>query len=183
MLAVVAILALVIGIALPNLGVRSRRVMEDAAKQLAASLEFARQRSVMTGVPHRVVVDLEEGSYWLEWLVSEAEAIGEEDLEETPVYDLGDWQQVPMAPPSDAERRYRALPGELGQATLLRETIRIDAIETSGGFLERGLVNIAFERDGTSESAEIVLADESDQRVRLQIAPLADRVRIIHDEA
>jgi hypothetical protein len=28
-----------------------------------------------------------------------------------------------------------------------------------------------------------VLADESDQRVRLQIAPLADRVRIIHDEA
>ena len=156
--------------------------MEDEAKQLAASLEFARQRSVMTGVPHRVVVDVEEGGYWLEWLVNEAEATGEEELQETPVYELGEWQQVPMAPPRAAERSYHAFPGALGQPALLPETIRIDAIETSGGFLERGLVNIAFERDGTSESAEIVLADESGNIMRLGIAPLADRVRIRHDE-
>lgn len=183
MLAVVAIIALVIGIALPNLGVRSRRVMANEAQQLAASLEFARQRSVMTGVSHRVVIDVEEGSYWLEWLVSEAEASGEEALQETPVYELGEWQAVPMAPPVTAARQYRPLPGELGHATLLREIIHIEAVETAGGFLERGAVNITFERDGTSESAAILLADEDGQIVRLEIAPLADRVRILHEEA
>jgi hypothetical protein len=181
MLAVVAIIALVIGIALPNFGLRSRRVMEDEAKQLAAKLEFARQRSVMTGVPHRLVIDVEGGGYWLEWLVSEARAVGEEDSLELPVYELGGRQQVPMAPPRAAERSYRALPGSLGHTASLRDTIRIDGIETDGGFLERGLVNIAFERDGTSESAQILLSNQDGRSIGIEIAPFADTVRISHE--
>ncbi len=118
MLAVVAILALVIGLALPNFGLRSRRATQDEAKQLAANLEFARQRSVMTGVPHRLVIDVEGGSYWLEWLVSEARARGEEDLVGQPVYELGGRTEVPMSPPEAAERIYRALPGSLGHSAL-----------------------------------------------------------------
>ena len=120
------IVALVVGIALPNLGMRSRRVMEDEAKQLAASLEFARQRSVMTGVPHRVVIDVEEGGYWLEWLVSEARSLGEEELAVLPVYEAGDREQIPMAPPRAAERAYRALPGSLGLSAYVPEIVRID---------------------------------------------------------
>jgi len=181
MLAVIAILALVVGVALPNFGLRSRRVMEDEAKQLAAILEFARQRSVMTGVPHRLVIDVEGDSYWLEWLVSEARALGEEELEELSVYELGGVEQIPMAPPRTAERSYHALPGELGRASQVREIIRIDGIETDGGFLERGLVNIAFERDGTSEAAQILLSGPDGHSIGIQVAPFADTVRISHE--
>jgi prepilin-type N-terminal cleavage/methylation domain-containing protein len=180
MLAVVAIMALVIGIALPNFGLRSRRAMQDDAKQLAANLEFARQRSVMTGVPHRMVIDVEEGSYWLEWLVSEARAFGEEELEELPVYDVGDSEQISMAPPRAAERSFHPLPGELGRVSLVREVVRIEGIETDGGFLERGLVNIVFERDGTSEATQILLSDEDGHSIGVEVAPFADTVRIHH---
>jgi type II secretion system protein H len=181
MLSVVAILALVIGLALPNLGLRTRRAMEDEAKQLAANLEFARQRSVMTGVPHRVVIDVEAGSYWLEWLVSEARARGEEDLEDLPVYELGGRTEVPLSAPVAAERSYHSLPGSLGHAAQVREQIRIDGIETADGFLERGLVNIVFERDGTSESAQILLSDADGHSIGIEVAPFADTVRISHE--
>jgi prepilin-type N-terminal cleavage/methylation domain-containing protein len=170
MLAVVAILALVIGIALPNFGLRSRRAMEDEAKQLA-----------VTGVPHRLVIDVEGGGYWLEWLVSEARALGEEDLLELPVYELAGRQEVPMTPPAAAERSYHALPGSLGHTARVREIVRIDGIETAGGFLERGLVNIVFERDGTSESVQILLSDQDGHSMGIEIAPFADTVRISHE--
>jgi prepilin-type N-terminal cleavage/methylation domain-containing protein len=181
MLAVAAIIALVVGITLPNIGLRSRRAMQDEARQLAANLEFARQRSVMTGVPHRVVIDVEGGSYWLEWFVSEARAYGEEDLLERPVYELAGSEEIPMAAPRAAARSYHALPGGLGQVSLLRERIRIEGVETDGGFLERGLVNIVFERDGTSASAQILLSDEDGHLLGIEIAPFADTIRIRHE--
>jgi prepilin-type N-terminal cleavage/methylation domain-containing protein len=181
MLAVVAIIALVIGMVVPNLGLRSKRVMEDEAKQLAASLEFARQRSVMTGIPHRVVIDVEGGGYWLEWLVSEARSLGEEEPAELYVYEAGDRQEIPMAPPRAAEHSYRALPGSLGHTAYVPEIVRIDGIEIADGFLEQGLVEIVFERDGTSESAEILLSDDDGHSIGIEVAPLADTVRIRHE--
>ena len=181
MLAVVAMIALVIGVALPNFGVRSKRAMEDEAKQLAASLEFARQRSVMTGVPHRVVIDVERGDYWLEWLVSEARALGEEEAEDRPVYEVGDLREIPMAPPAAAVRGYHALPGELGRTSAVREIVRIDGIETAGGFLERGRGHIVFERDGTTESSRILLSDQDGHSIGIEVAPFADTVRIRHE--
>jgi hypothetical protein len=63
----------------------------------------------------------------------------------------------------------------------VREIVRIDGIEIAGGFLERGLVNIAFERDGTSESAQILLSDQDGHSMGIEIAPLADTVRISHE--
>jgi type II secretion system protein H len=180
-MAVVAIMALVIGIALPNFGLRSRRALQDEAKQLAANLEFARQRSVMTGVPHRVVIDVEASGYWLEWLVSEARAAGGEDIEELPVYEVGGREEVPLMPPRAGKRSYHALAGNLGRASYLQEIIRIDGVEITDGFLERGLVNIVFERDGTSESAQILLSDEDGHRLGIEVAPFADTVRIRHE--
>jgi hypothetical protein len=156
--------------------------MEDEAKQLAASLEFARQRSVMTGIPHRVMIDVEADAYWLEWLVSEARALGEEDPAELAVYEVGDRETIPMAAPRGGEQDYRPLAGSLGHTYQMQEIVRIDAIETADGFLEQGLVGIVFERDGTSVSAEILLSDGEGHGMSLGIAPLADTVRISHDD-
>ena len=180
-MAVVAIMGLVIGIALPNFGLRSRRVMEGEAKQLAAHLEFARQRSVMTGVPHRLVVDVEAGSYRLEWLVSEARALGRKDLGERPVYWIGGREEIPLAAPRASERSYHALAGDLGRAARVQETVRIDGVEIAGGFLEQGLVELVFRPDGTSESAQILLSDEDGHSIGIEVAPFADTVRIRHE--
>jgi prepilin-type N-terminal cleavage/methylation domain-containing protein len=182
LLAVVAMFALLAGIALPNFGLRSRRAMEDEARQLAADLEFARQRSVMTGIPHRLVIDVEGGGYWLEWLVSEARALGEEEAEVGLIYEMGDLAQVPMAPPAAAQLSYHALPGDLGRTSLVREILRIDGVETADGFFEQGLVNIVFERNGTSEASRILLSDEDGNAIAIEVAPFADTVRIRHEE-
>ncbi|HXI19528.1 MAG TPA: prepilin-type N-terminal cleavage/methylation domain-containing protein, partial [Gemmatimonadales bacterium] len=67
-LAVVAILALMTTFVAPNLGaVRDRRLRSEA-QALVATLELARQRSVVTGVPHRVLFDLDERGYQLQSL-------------------------------------------------------------------------------------------------------------------
>ena len=65
MLAVVAILALLATFVAPSLDAVRQRRLRAEAMSLAAQLEFARQRTVMTGVPHRVLLDLEAGSYVL----------------------------------------------------------------------------------------------------------------------
>lgn len=179
-MAVVAIMGLVIGIALPNFGLRSKRVMEGEAKQLAAHLEFARQRSVMTGVPHRMVIDVEAGRYWLEWLVSEARALGRKDLGERPVYFVGGREEIPLAAPRASERSYHALAGSLGRTTRVQKAVRIDGIEIAGGFLEQGRVELVFRPDGTSESAQILLSDDDGHRIGVEVAPFADTVRIGH---
>ena len=46
LMAVLVIFGLLAAIALPNLGIRDARILDDAAKELANGLEFARARAV-----------------------------------------------------------------------------------------------------------------------------------------
>ena len=61
MIAVVAIMALLIALVAPGLGTLSGRRLQHTAEALAGSLELARQRTVITGIPHRVRIDLPNG--------------------------------------------------------------------------------------------------------------------------
>jgi type II secretion system protein H len=65
MIAVVAIFALLAAFVAPNLGILSSRRLEQEAQRLSGQLELARQRTVVTGIPHRLAIDLDRGSYWL----------------------------------------------------------------------------------------------------------------------
>ena len=60
LLAVVLIIGLVAGIALPNLSLGGDRVVFAESRRLASVFGFARQRALATGQPHRVVLDLDE---------------------------------------------------------------------------------------------------------------------------
>ena len=53
-LAVVAILALMMGLLLPSLSAGGGRSLRKQGDKVAATLELARQRAVITGKPHRV---------------------------------------------------------------------------------------------------------------------------------
>ncbi len=178
MMAVVAIFALLAGFVAPNLGLLSSRRLQLQAENISAQLELARQRAIVTGIPHRLAIDLEAGSYWLEWFVTEAEAMGEQ---ESPVaLDLRGATPIPMAPPRASARAFRPLPGLFGRANQIESSLVFQGIETADGGVARGEVFVVFERDGTASATQIVLSDDDGHALSLEVLPLADAVWI-HD--
>jgi type II secretory pathway pseudopilin PulG len=179
MLAVVAIFALLAAFVVPNLGVLSTRRLQQAAERISAQLELARQRSVVTGVPHRLAMDLDGGRYWLEWLVTEAEALGEPEPPPREL-DLRGSAAIPMAPTREAVREFRPLPSQFGHVTALEAPLLFQLVQTAGGSVDRGEAFVVFGRDGTASPTEIVLSDGEGHALALEVQALADAVRI-HD--
>jgi general secretion pathway protein H len=173
LLAVVLIFALLAGIALPNLGLRSSRLLDEEARRLAGSLEFARQRAVMTGLPHRVFVDIDRGAYQVEWY-GPLEAEAEADAAASPA----EVAKVELAAPLAAEVDFQPLVGTLGDIFELDPAVHFAGIETPEGMVEAGQVQIVFQRDGTSDPAAVALGIESGRRAILHVLPLADSVRL-----
>ena len=108
MMAVVALVGMIFALGLPRLSSSRWRALGDAAESIAASLEFARQRAIMTGIPHRVLIDLEDGGWRVEWLVSESQALagGSEDGDATAGSGLID--ALAGLPDPDADGRARS---------------------------------------------------------------------------
>jgi type II secretion system protein H len=180
MLAVVAILALVASFVAPSLDVVRQRRLRAEALRLASQLEFARQRTVATSVPHRVLFDLEGQLYRIEWLAGDAD---DEAAELAPVeYDVSGGTPLPLEAPSLATLAYSAIPGLLGRDQRLENEIFLAGLETPEGWIERGEPFVSFDRDGTGSYTEIVLEDESGETVALAVYPLEDAVQLLDDE-
>lgn len=181
-LAVVAIFALLAGLLAPRVGSIGGRALVQSAEKIAGRIELARQRAVVTGVPHRLLVDLDEGGYRVEWQVSEARALGGEDPEPEPAAapDLGVSGQKPidLAPPSHDEFDFHPLPGKVGRFVWLEEPFFFGGVETPEGIVDRGDAVIEFDYDGTATDTSIFLDDGDGRTLVLHVLPLADGVRI-----
>jgi type II secretion system protein H len=177
MIAVVAIFGLLVALVAPNLGNLSGRNLRSATDALAARIDLARQRTVMTGVPHRVWIDLDAASYRLEWYRTEAEALGEEAPADE-VLDLRNGAPLPLEAPRGAERAFRPLPGRLGGDAALEASLVFRGVETPTGWVERGGTAIEFARDGTTESAAVFIDDDSGRALVIEVLPLAEAVRV-----
>ncbi len=182
MLAVVLIFALMAMFVLPNFESVRSRALGQAAERIASRLELARQRTIVTGVPHRLWIDLDDDSYRLEWHVSEEEAGGRSAPAGFPVGDDSAGAILSLAPPREIERRFHPVPGPQGQDQRLDSGLVIAGLETPEGWIERGAVEIVFDSDGTTVRSAIVLESEAGRRIALDVYPLADAVRI-RDEA
>lgn len=186
LLAVVALVALVAGLALPRLGIGGDRRILAEAEQLAASLEFTRQRAAVTGIPHRLVVDLERQAYrieaWQEAPPEPGSAAGSAAGETQPWHpadrDWSDVRNLPMAAPREADRTWRPIPGSLGADTPIPVGMAILGVETPEGIAEAGRVELTFGADGSGDATRIELADEDGNQITLESAPLADAVRL-----
>jgi len=190
MMAVVAIIGMVMVFALPNLGTRRWRVLGEACESVAASLEFARQGAILTGVPHRVLIDLEDGRWRVEWLVSENEALAgiSGDIGGTAASGLpepGDTSAtgepdprapIDLHPPTDEGRDYRPVANQLGSFTRLDDTLYFVGLESPSGWIEGGDVQIVFDTDGTTELVLLELADAEERHMTLEIEPMLDRI-------
>ena len=176
MLAVVLIMGLVASFVIPAAGARSARVLRDQANHLANDLEFARQRTVMTAVPHRVLLDIDGAAYRVEWFVTEAEAVGETPPAPDLDVELSGEKNLDLSPPRGGERSFHPLPTQIGRTVVLGDGIEFGGVETDGGAVDQGAVAITFERDGTVQPTTIVLIDASGNRVALDLAPLDEAV-------
>ena len=177
MLAVVAIFALMASFVIPNLGTLGSRALQSEAQRIAGQLELARQRTIVTGVPHRIWLDLDDASYRLEWLVSETD-IDEEATPAAPTLDPDGAPLLSLAPSREAAGQYRPLPGQFGRDRFLKTGLFIAGLETPEGWIDGGEAFIAFDRDCTTFYTAIVLEDESGRSVTLDVLPLAEAVRI-----
>lgn len=181
LLAVVAIFGLLSVFVAPNLNVLRERRLNDAALQLASQLELARQRTVVTGVPHRVWFDLDAAAYRLEWL-------GEEDAEEgaglraPPEYDVRGSTPLPLAAPTRGTIEFQPVPGNFGRFVYLENELFVSGLETQEGWIEDGVAWIGFDRDGTSAYTEVVLENSAGNNVVLAVLPLEDAVRFVDEE-
>ena len=177
MLAVVLILALMATLVMPAVGSWSARRLKDEANRLANDLEYARQRTVMTGVPHRLLLDIDGAAWRVEWYVTEAEALGIPEEALAPAAGA-DPRRLDLTPPRAVERTFHPLPSEFGRTAVLVQGVEFAGVETPQGPVERGAVTVTFASDGTTDPATIVLVDEGGHRMALDLAPLDEVVGV-----
>jgi prepilin-type N-terminal cleavage/methylation domain-containing protein len=174
LIAVVLIIGLVAGLALPNFGVLGGQVLRDEARRLASELELARQRSVVTGVRHRLVFDLDRALYWTEWEVPEHEP--------APAVPGGSDRPPPLAAPDHARSVFAPRPDASGRAWQLDDDVEFGAIEIDSGVVESGTLGLAFESDGTTEATRIVLErPDGGGALALEVRALAEAVRVVEE--
>ena len=179
-LAVVVILGLMVSLFLPAIGAGGGRSLRKQGDRVAVTLELARQRAVMTGKPHRVVLDLARGAFAVEWLVNEGEAFGNEDLERGEEGEGGGEIDL-LAPPVEDVRDYYPIPNRFGSMDTLDRGYFFEGVDTPEGWIEEGEVYVVFDWDGSSDSAQIVISDPDNRSINLDVAPLLEVVRI-HEE-
>jgi prepilin-type N-terminal cleavage/methylation domain-containing protein len=182
-MAVVLILALTMTLLLPAIGAGGGGALRTQAFGVVGSLELARQRAVTTGKPHRVVIDLENGAYFIEWLVTEARANGENPEPPTePNAAVGSPDGgIDLTPPRNELAEYFPIPNRFGGPEWLGDGFFFEGVDTPEGWIESGEVFIVFAWDGSSDAAQIVLSDPDNRSIDLDVLPMLDTVRI-HEE-
>lgn len=177
-LAVVTIFALLAGILAPRVGSVTGRDLSQSAQRISTRIDQARQRAALTGINHRLLVDIDGGGYRIEWMVSEAQQMGLPP-EPPAELDLRGETPIPMTPQtSPGEADYRELPGLAGRFEYVEGSVIISGIETSAGYQDHGEAEIEFDFDGTASDTSLYLEDETGRRLVLDVLPLADGVRI-----
>ena len=176
-LAVIAIFALLASILAPRIGSITGRNLDVSAERIITRIDLARQRAALTGVPHRLLVDIDAGVYRIEWMVTEMGQPGDQPAAPLEL-DLRGQTPIPMTPPSGQAAEFRPLPGVMGRFEPLDSAVFFSGVETSEGFQDRGEATIEFSYDGTADDTSLYLDDDSGRSLILDVLPLADGVRV-----
>ena len=174
LLAVVAMFALVASMVAPTLHLGGNRAARREADGLAGAIELARQRAVMTGRNHRVVMDLDHASYWVEWTPPPERAPARGAAPEA-----GIERKIEMTPPETAEDRYVPVPGAFGRAHTMDDATLLLEVQLPGNRLDRGVVVLGLTPDGTADPARIrVGSSERQPLFDVDVLALADAVGV-----
>lgn len=179
-MAVIVIMGFVMVLVLPNLSVRQTSVLRQEAVRVAGLLELARQLAVVTGNPHRMLIDVERGAFRLEWYGGrpEQEAVDEADSDP-----FARRRKTDFSPPNDDHLSYRPIDSRFGNDSFLDPDFSFQGLDSSEGFFQAGEIQLVFESDGTTDPAQLVIADNYGNTLTLDVRPLMDAVRILDEES
>lgn len=177
-LAVAAILALVAALVAPNLSGLQQWRLRSEAQRIAARLELARQRAIVTGVPHRLWLDLGAAEFRVEWWMPDP---GEPEREPVEALDLAGNTPLPLEAPRAGLHEFRPIPGRFGNVDVVTDPFFVDRLETPQGTVSEGETWVVFDRDGTASHTVIHLQDPDGRALALDVYPLDDLVRIRDD--
>lgn len=171
-LAVVLILVLIASVVLPRMSVAVRQVEIDSGRQLAATLDFAREKAVALGRAHRVVIDFEQSRYWIEAQPPAPPA--------EPRLAWADLDELPLVAPRADAAEFAAVPNL--QPATLDPSVRFAEVESEAGSVGEGAAQIVFDPDGATLPARVWLMGDGDTPVLVAIAALADPTEVTFGE-
>lgn len=181
MMAVMLLLALIAGVALPAFGRGSGADAENDALEIAAGIETARRAALTDRVPFRLVVDLREAAWWLEREARDnPEAVAEAAPGELPRW--ADDDDLPLTAPTSGTRTFENVPGLIGQGNVLRETVHFVGARTVDGFVEDGSIQILFRPDGIADPTTLTLEAENGTRFHLVVESIDEIVGVNREE-
>jgi len=179
-LAVIAIFGLIAAMVLPNIDLGGSRIVRGEAQDLATAIEFARQRAVMTGRTHRVVIEVDRGEHWIEW-AAPRESVSAATGGEAGTAEME--RPLELVPPPLDVDEFVPIPGELGRVHRADDKTAILGVEVSGGLADHGRVELRITPDGAADPASILVGDaDGGNALRIEVEPLADAVRVVHAE-
>lgn len=173
-----AITGLLLFLFIPTISVTDSARLRSGARELGAHLELARQRAVLTGKPHRVLIGIDEGWYQLEWFASDLDELPGDAT--APPLDLRG--PISLAPTLATVASYRPVPGQLGRLAWLDEQLHFGGVEVDEGWYESGEFQLVFQDDGSCDPARIAIAVGEDPGLIIEVSPLLDTVRIVDDQ-
>ena len=176
LLAVVAMFALIAGLVAPLLHLGGGRAARREADDLAGAVEFARQRAVMTGRVHRVVMDLDRGQHWIEWVPPP-----EPDAAATEQAPRGERRarKIAMTPPDTRADHFVPVPGALGRDHQMDAATRILEVRLPGDAIDRGVVVLALTPDGAADPALIRVGSiDGEPLYDVRVEALADAAEV-----
>lgn len=187
MMAVVAIIGLMLGVLLPNLSSTQASQLERQGKDLAARIDLARERAIVTSAPHRVWLEVDEGAFRVDWWVDEERAFAlPEDEQDEPALTGPGLEGIPepisLSPPQTEEQEYFPVPMKFGTDSWLDETAFFEGVNTENGWITEGEVQLVFQIDGSTDYAEVILGDEWGNSVTVEVQPFLNHARIYRTE-
>lgn len=185
MMAVIAIIGLMLGVLLPNLSSTQASQLEGRGHDLAARIDLARERAIVTSAPHRVWMELDEGLFRVDWWVDESRAYGLPEDDEDPLLDPNFAkapEPISLSPPQTRYQEYFPIPMRFGNEDRLDEDTFFEGVNTDRGWITEGEVQLVFQTDGSTDYAEVILADDWGNSVTVEVQPLLDHTRVYRSE-
>lgn len=178
---VLLVMGLIVGLVLPNIGRSLDKMrLRSEAQTLQAVMRYARSRAMTRWTPHAVVIDLDNGTYYLEAAPVE-DGPETSDAESAATAAEGASAAASEPPAEDA--------GEdevMGHAYTLPEGYRFEHFSFGGqdkeGFadgdppVEQGVVAVIFQATGAASGGQIELVNDEDKRIRIRVLGLTGRV-------
>ncbi|MGE0614564.1 MAG: prepilin-type N-terminal cleavage/methylation domain-containing protein [Bacteriovoracia bacterium] len=177
-LVVIALIAIIATIALPTVSSQFKISLRSVTRNLASTVREAYNATVITGQVHRVVYDIKEGQYWVEigppTVLLDSDESRELEKRNQHLISAADEDKKPKSKfklESTITRSKISLPRGV--------TFEDVVTEQSPEPIKEGSVYTHFFPHGLAEQTLIHLADNSDHKISLVVAPLIGKTRVM----